>query len=90
MEAGDEILRVMAKKTAQVLTEDEAMCRLEGDHFAILRCIRDEETLRREYKEVVSSLHTFLRSRDKKILSGYMAVFMFSLLPTMRRSMLIT
>lgn len=66
MEAGDEILRVMAKKTAQVLTEDEAMCRLEGDHFAILRCIRDEETLRREYKEVVSSLHTFFEEQGQE------------------------
>ena len=63
MEAGDEMLRFMAKKTSEVLTEDEAMCRLEGDHFAILRCIRDENMLRREYKEVVTSLHNFFEKQ---------------------------
>lgn len=66
MEAGDEMLRFMAKKTSEVLTEDEAMCRLEGDHFAILRCIRDEDMLRREYKEVVGSLHTFFEEHGQE------------------------
>ena len=66
MEAGDEILRVMAKKSSEVLTEDEAICRLEGDHFALLRCIRDEDKLRREYSEVVSSLHAFFEEKGQE------------------------
>ena len=45
-EAGDELLKFWAGKSEEHLSEKETICRVEGDHFAVLRLIEGEEKMR--------------------------------------------
>ena len=64
--AGDELLRYWADKINEILRENETMCRLEGDHFVMLRCIDDKVRLEQEYTEVINSVRTFFIDRGKE------------------------
>lgn len=61
--AGDELLRFWADKAGQMLTDDEAMCRVSGDRMAFLRVIADEEKIQREEAEVYEPLRNFFIDR---------------------------
>ncbi len=64
MDAGDDLLRFLASKTAEILRVEEAICRLEGDHFVILRRIYKEEVILKEYKDVINAVRNYFA--DKK------------------------
>ena len=66
MEAGDDLLRFVVNKTKEILREDEAICRLEGDHFAILRRLRKEEKVREEYDRVITAVRNFFIDKGKE------------------------
>lgn len=52
MEAGDELLRFWAKISLDHLNDGEAIGRLEGDHFAVLRRMGGEEQIKRDNLEI--------------------------------------
>lgn len=68
MEAGDDVLRFLVEKTKEVLGDEEEICRLEGDHFAVLRRISTEEILHQEYEKVVNAVRTYFSDRGEEVL----------------------
>ena len=66
MDAGDELLKFWVKKTKESLSDEEAMCRLGADHFAVLRCSGGDEKLINDDKEVIDSVRTYFIDRGKE------------------------
>lgn len=64
--AGDELLRYWAGKTMATLSDNEAMARLDGDHFAILRSMNGEEQVRKDDKNVIDSVRSYFTDRGKE------------------------
>lgn len=64
--AGDDLLRFWANKTMATLSENEAISRLEGDHFAILRHIGGEERVRSDDEDVINSVRSYFTDRGKE------------------------
>jgi diguanylate cyclase (GGDEF)-like protein len=65
MDAGDELLRFWAKLSQERLTEEEAICRIGSDHFAILRSAGGEEKMLRDKREVLDPVRTYFVDRGK-------------------------
>lgn len=65
MEAGDELLRFWAETSLKVLGENEAIGRIEGDHFVVLREIRGEEKFIEDENNVLNSVKNFFVNRGK-------------------------
>ena len=64
-EAGDELLKFWAGKSLENLSEDEAIARVDGDHFAVLRLITDDEDLREDERNVLTPVQNFFIDRGK-------------------------
>ena len=59
-EAGDELLRFWASKSMKNLSEkDEAIGRIDADHFAVLRHIVSEERMREDEQNVFAPVYNF-------------------------------
>ena len=65
MEAGDELLRFWAEKTMSNLTDVEAVGRIEGDHFAVLRRTGGEEKMLQDRKQVIEPVQNYFLDRGK-------------------------
>ena len=63
MAAGDELLRFWADKSKAVLSEAEAIGRVEGDRFAVLRRINSDEQMLLDERDVREPLRNYLVER---------------------------
>ncbi len=64
MEAGDELLRLLAENISELLSdEDEAVGRIEADHFVALRKLVSEDLVREAEKAVVDPARDFFINR---------------------------
>ena len=66
MKAGDELLQFWLKKTQETLSEEEAVCRIESDHVAVLRYAGGDEKVRWDDKNVIDSVRDYFASRGKE------------------------
>ena len=64
-DAGDELLRFWARVSMENLSEEEAVGRVEGDHFATLRHIKGEETMRQDVQNVLTPVQNFFLNQGK-------------------------
>ena len=65
-EAGDELLRFWMSRSLENLSEDdEAIGRIDADHFAVLRHITGEEQMRNDEKNVLGPVHDFFINQGK-------------------------
>ncbi|WP_024865547.1 EAL domain-containing protein [Butyrivibrio sp. FCS014] len=64
---GDELLRFWAESSMAALSDEEAIGRITGDRFAILRKIKDDEGMKVYEKEVIEPLLNFFTDRGKEI-----------------------
>ena len=64
-EAGDALLQFWAEHSRETLSDEEAIGRIEADHFAVLRLITGEETMREDEKDVLDPVHTFFIDQGK-------------------------
>ena len=65
-ETGDELLRFYISKTLSTLTEKDAVCRIEADHFAVLRHFMSEEILRQDDQKVIDAVRNYFLNRGKE------------------------
>ncbi len=65
--AGDELLKFWVEKTYEMLTDVEAMGRIENDHFAVLRRIGGDEKMQRDDKVVFTPLRNFFIDQGKEM-----------------------
>ncbi len=63
--AGDDLLRFWVDKSMETLTEDEAMGRIESDHFAVLRRVGGEALLIRDGEDVFAPVRNFFIDQGK-------------------------
>ena len=66
MKAGDELLQFWLKKTQETLSEEEAVCRIESDHVAVLRYAGGDEKVSWDDKNVIDSVRDYFASRGKE------------------------
>ena len=68
-EAGDELLTFWAKKSMEVMEDDEAIGRMEGDHFAVLRHAGGNTQLKKDENDVINHIRDFFinRNHDNKV-----------------------
>lgn len=66
-DAGDALLKFWAKKSLENLSELEAIGRIDGDHFAVLRLITDEEKMREDEKNVFAPVQNFFIDQGKTV-----------------------
>ena len=66
MAAGDELLRFWASRTLTTLSpEEEAMGRIDGDHFVVLRRMGGEERLTQDDKGVIDAVRSYFVDQGK-------------------------
>lgn len=63
MKSGDELLCFFAKKTTELFSDVEAVGRIEGDHFAILRRIDEDEQMLRDDIELFDPVRNYFIDR---------------------------
>lgn len=63
--AGDELLRFWAQKTLAMLSDREAIGRLAGDRFTVLRFAGGDEKLIQDDREVIDSVRSYFVDRGK-------------------------
>ena len=66
MAAGDELLCFWAARSAELLSEAEAIGRFEGDHVAVLRRIGGDEQMLRDERDIVDPLRSYFTDRGKE------------------------
>lgn len=66
-EAGDEILKYWVSKSLEVLSDEEAMGRIDADHMAVLRRIGGDEQMNADDEMVFRSMRNFFIDRGKEI-----------------------
>ena len=64
--AGDDLLKMVAKKTMETLTEEEAVGRITADHFVVLRHISGEEQIREDERRVFEPVRNFFINQGKE------------------------
>ena len=64
-ESGDELLKFWAAKSKENLTEEEAIGRIEADHFAVLRHIYGEDSMHEDEKNVFEPVNHFFINQGK-------------------------
>ena len=64
--AGDELLRFFAGKSQEALSDEEAICRIGGDHFAVLSHLAGEEQLKWYDHHVIDSVRNYFTDRGKE------------------------
>jgi EAL domain-containing protein (putative c-di-GMP-specific phosphodiesterase class I)/GGDEF domain-containing protein/ABC-type amino acid transport substrate-binding protein len=65
-EEGDELLRFWAHKTLETLSDEEAIGRLDGDHFAVLRLAEGEERMQMDDTEVIDTVRNYFVDRGNE------------------------
>ncbi len=65
MDAGNELLRFWAEKSLAVMSDREAISRIEADHFAVLRCISGEDIMLQDEKNVFKPVKNFFVEQGK-------------------------
>lgn len=65
-EAGDELLKFWARRSLESMTDEEAIGRIESDHFVVLRHIAGEEQMRSDEKNVFMPLRDFFINQGKE------------------------
>lgn len=65
-EAGDDLLRFWADKSMEVLTDEEAMGRIESDHFVVLRSVGNSERTN-DIKTVFEPVRNFFIDQGKDV-----------------------
>ena len=65
-EAGDELLKFWAEKSLETLTDEEAIGRIDADHFAVLRRIEGEEGMREDEENVLEPVKNYFISQGKE------------------------
>ena len=65
-EAGDALLKFWAGKSIENLSGEETICRVEADHFAVLRRIEGEEEMRKDEKNVFDPVQNFFLNQGKQ------------------------
>ena len=63
--AGDELLRFWAEKTQATLSEQEAMGRITGDRFAVLRRSGGDEKVLRDDQDVIDAVRGYFLDRGR-------------------------
>lgn len=66
MAAGDELLRFWVSKTLETLTDEEAMGRVTGDRFAVLRRLGGDDLLRMDDHKVIDSVRNYFVDQGKE------------------------
>ena len=66
MKAGDELLRFFVEKTQETLAENEAICRIVADHFAILAHSEGNAGLHRDDTAAIDSVRNYFIDRGKE------------------------
>ncbi|SFC28175.1 EAL domain-containing protein [Butyrivibrio sp. YAB3001] len=66
-ETGDELLRFFVQRSTATFSDEEAMGRITGDRFAVLRKFTDLEQMSRDEKEVFEPLKNYFIDRGKEI-----------------------
>ncbi len=66
-ETGDELLRFWVQKSIETFSDEEAMGRITGDRFAVLRKFTDAEQMSRDEKNVFLPLRNYFIDRGKEI-----------------------
>ena len=64
---GDDLLRFWAERATATFSDEEAMGRINGDRFAVLRKFTDAEQMGRDEKEVFEPLRNYFIDRGKEI-----------------------
>ncbi|MBR2208505.1 MAG: EAL domain-containing protein [Synergistaceae bacterium] len=64
--SGNEILKFWANKISETLTDEEAVGRIEADHFAVLRRIDGDEKLLNNDKRILEPLQNFFIDQGKE------------------------
>lgn len=64
-DAGDDLLKFWAEKTMETLSEEEAMCRIGADRFAVLRRLGGDEKLINDDENVVESVRNYFIDKGK-------------------------
>ncbi len=69
MPAGDELLRFWGAKSMEALSDEEAICRIEGDHFAVLRRCGGDERMLQDETDVLDPVRNFFidQGKDKRV-----------------------
>ena len=69
--AGDELLKFWAGKSLEHLSENEAIGRVDGDHFAVLRLVAGEERMHEDEREIFTPVRNFFLDQgrgDRRVL----------------------
>ena len=64
--AGDELLRFWAERSAEIMSEEEAMCRVDSDHLAFLRYIGKADRIQLEETHVYDPMRSYFIDRGKE------------------------
>lgn len=64
---GDELLRFWAEKTLPTLSDEEAMGRIMGDRFVVLRKYSSDEQMKLDEREVFEPLRNYFLDKGKEI-----------------------
>ena len=67
MDAGNELLCFWASKSLEVLSDEEAIGRIGGDRFAVLRRMGGETQMRKDEKDVFEPTRNFFIDRGKDV-----------------------
>ena len=67
MDSGDDLLRFWVERALETLADDEAMGRIEADHFAVLRRAGGEEQMMRDEEHVFGPLRNYFVDRGKEM-----------------------
>ena len=66
-EAGDELLKFWATKSLEVMSDEEAIGRIEGDHFVVLRSIGGNEKMKADETKVFDQVRNYFIDRGKEV-----------------------
>lgn len=64
-DAGDELLKFWAKKSLENLSDSEAIGRIDGDHYAVLRLITSEDRMRSDEEKVFVPVQNYFVDQGK-------------------------
>ena len=65
MTAGDDLLRFWAQKSMEVMTDEDAIGRIEGDHFVVLRKAGSDEKMLRDEIDVFEPVRNYFIEKGK-------------------------
>ena len=66
MEAGNELLRFWISRSMEFLSAEEAICRISGDHVAVLRRADNDEKLQIHDTQVIDRVRNYFIDRGKE------------------------